>query len=122
MFVGRQAWRNTTAGDSVDICLSSMCAERATPPGNGTELLQVTKPGGLVVLSYAVWRRAWASATAGDAPPPISHRHSHPARSATWNELTAPCPAPDALGCGTRAALAVFPATPDGGDIHPDAA
>jgi SAM-dependent methyltransferase len=44
------------ADDSVDICLSSNVAEHVARPWQmGRELLRVTRPGGLVVLSYTVW-------------------------------------------------------------------
>jgi SAM-dependent methyltransferase len=44
------------ADDSVDICLSSNVAEHVPRPWQlGDEMLRVTKPGGLVVLSYTVW-------------------------------------------------------------------
>ena len=44
------------ADDSVDICLSSNVAEHVPRPWQlGSEMLRVTKPGGLVVLSYTVW-------------------------------------------------------------------
>ena len=39
--------------DSVDVCLSSNVAEHVAEPWRlGAEMLRVTKPGGLVVLSY----------------------------------------------------------------------
>ncbi|WP_019971754.1 bifunctional 2-polyprenyl-6-hydroxyphenol methylase/3-demethylubiquinol 3-O-methyltransferase UbiG [Mycobacterium sp. 141] len=42
--------------DSVDICLSSNVAEHVPQPWLlGNEMLRVTRPGGLVVLSYTVW-------------------------------------------------------------------
>jgi SAM-dependent methyltransferase len=42
--------------DSVDICLSSNVAEHVPRPWQlGGEMLRVTKPGGLAVLSYTVW-------------------------------------------------------------------
>ena len=42
--------------DSVDVCLSSNVAEHVADPWRlGNEMLRVTKPGGLVVLSYTVW-------------------------------------------------------------------
>ncbi|MGO4447016.1 class I SAM-dependent methyltransferase [Mycobacterium sp. 2YAF39] len=42
--------------DSVDVCLSSNVAEHVAAPWQlGREMLRVTKPGGLVVLSYTVW-------------------------------------------------------------------
>jgi SAM-dependent methyltransferase len=44
------------ADDSVDICLSSNVAEHVADPWRmGREMLRVTRPGGLVVLSYTVW-------------------------------------------------------------------
>ena len=44
------------ADDSVDICLSSNVAEHVPEPWRlGDEMLRVTKPGGLTVLSYTVW-------------------------------------------------------------------
>ena len=44
------------ADDSVDVCLSSNVAEHVAQPWRlGSEMLRVTKPGGLVVLSYTVW-------------------------------------------------------------------
>ena len=44
------------ADDSVDICLSSNVAEHVREPWLlGREMLRVTRPGGLVVLSYTVW-------------------------------------------------------------------
>jgi SAM-dependent methyltransferase len=44
------------ADDSVDICLSSNVAEHVSRPWQlGAEMLRVTRPGGLAVLSYTVW-------------------------------------------------------------------
>lgn len=44
------------ADDSVDVCLSSNVAEHVAEPWQlGREMLRVTRPGGLVVLSYTVW-------------------------------------------------------------------
>lgn len=44
------------ADASVDICLSSNVAEHVPRPWQlGTEMLRVTKPGGLAILSYTVW-------------------------------------------------------------------
>jgi len=44
------------ADDSVDICLASNVAEHVRRPWRlGEEMLRVTRPGGLVVLSYTVW-------------------------------------------------------------------
>ncbi|MHC9296150.1 class I SAM-dependent methyltransferase [Mycobacterium sp. LTG2003] len=44
------------ADASVDICLSSNVAEHVRYPWRlGNEMLRVTRPGGLAVLSYTVW-------------------------------------------------------------------
>ncbi|WP_372448062.1 class I SAM-dependent methyltransferase [[Mycobacterium] fortunisiensis] len=44
------------AESSVDVCLSSNVAEHVPHPWQlGNEMLRVTRPGGLVVLSYTVW-------------------------------------------------------------------
>jgi SAM-dependent methyltransferase len=44
------------ADASVDICLSSNVAEHVSQPWRlGSEMLRVTRPGGLAVLSYTVW-------------------------------------------------------------------
>ncbi|MGQ9351942.1 methyltransferase domain-containing protein [Mycolicibacterium gilvum] len=44
------------ADGSVDICLSSNVAEHVAQPWRlGEEMLRVTRPGGLAVLSYTVW-------------------------------------------------------------------
>lgn len=44
------------ADDSVDLCLSSNVAEHVAQPWLlGDEMRRVTRPGGLVVLSYTVW-------------------------------------------------------------------
>ncbi|OBF28337.1 SAM-dependent methyltransferase [Mycobacterium sp. ACS1612] len=44
------------ADGSIDICLSSNVAEHVPQPWRlGREMLRVTRPGGLAVLSYTVW-------------------------------------------------------------------
>lgn len=44
------------ADASVDICLSSNVAEHVPRPWQlGAEMLRVTRPGGLAILSYTVW-------------------------------------------------------------------
>lgn len=44
------------ASDSVDICFSSNVAEHVPQPWTlAEEMLRVTKPGGMVVLSYTLW-------------------------------------------------------------------
>ena len=52
----RRAWRCRSPTTRVDICLSSNVAEHVPRPWQlGGEMLRVTKPGGLAVLSYTVW-------------------------------------------------------------------
>ncbi|MFM9035182.1 MAG: class I SAM-dependent methyltransferase [Mycobacterium sp.] len=44
------------ADRSVDVCLSSNVAEHVPAPWTlGAEMLRVTRPGGLAILSYTVW-------------------------------------------------------------------
>ncbi len=44
------------ADDAVDVCLSSNVAEHVAAPWRlGEEMLRVTRPGGLAILSYTVW-------------------------------------------------------------------
>jgi SAM-dependent methyltransferase len=44
------------ADRSVDVCLSSNVAEHVPRPWQlGAEMLRVTRPGGLAILSYTVW-------------------------------------------------------------------
>ena len=44
------------ADASVDVCLSSNVAEHVARPWQlGAEMLRVTRPGGLAILSYTVW-------------------------------------------------------------------
>lgn len=44
------------ADDSVDVCLSSNVAEHVPHPWRlGEEMLRITRPGGLAILSYTVW-------------------------------------------------------------------
>ena len=44
------------ADGSVDVCLSSNVAEHVPEPWRlGEEMLRVTRPGGLAILSYTVW-------------------------------------------------------------------
>lgn len=56
MFVRASGLALPFADGSVDICLSSNVAEHVRHPWRlGNEMLRVTRPGGLVVLSYTVW-------------------------------------------------------------------
>jgi SAM-dependent methyltransferase len=56
MYVRASGMALPFADASVDICLSSNVAEHVPQPWRlGREMVRVTKPGGLVVLSYTVW-------------------------------------------------------------------
>jgi SAM-dependent methyltransferase len=67
------------ADDSVDICLSSNVAEHVPDPWRlGDEMLRVTKPGGLAVLSYTVWLGPFGGHEMG-----LSH-YLGGARAARW--------------------------------------
>ncbi|MBU8812860.1 class I SAM-dependent methyltransferase [Mycolicibacterium goodii] len=56
MFVRASGMALPFADGTVDICLSSNVAEHVRHPWRlGNEMLRVTRPGGLAVLSYTVW-------------------------------------------------------------------
>jgi SAM-dependent methyltransferase len=56
LFVRASGMALPFADDCVDICLSSNVAEHVPRPWElGSEMLRVTRPGGLAVLSYTVW-------------------------------------------------------------------
>lgn len=64
------------ADASVDVCLSSNVAEHVAQPWQlGAEMLRVTRPGGLAILSYTVWLGPFGGHETGlwhylgDAPP-----------------------------------------------------
>ena len=76
------------ADDSVDICLSSNVAEHVPRPWQlGGEMLRVTRPGGLVVLSYTVWLGPFGGHEMGlthylggaRAAARYARKHGHPA-------------------------------------------
>ena len=67
------------ADASVDICLSSNVAEHVPQPWRlGREMLRVTRPGGLAVLSYTVWLGPFGGHETG-----LSH-YLGGARAAEW--------------------------------------
>jgi SAM-dependent methyltransferase len=54
------------ADHSVDVCLSSNVAEHVPAPWQlGAEMLRVTRPGGLAILSYTVWLGPFGSHETG---------------------------------------------------------
>ncbi|HZA09300.1 class I SAM-dependent methyltransferase [Mycobacterium sp.] len=86
------------ADDSVDICLSSNVAEHVPRPWRlGDEMLRVTKPGGLAVLSYTVWLGPFGGHEMGlthyfggaRAAAWYARRHGHPAKNNYGSSLFA---------------------------------
>ena len=107
------------ADDSVDICLSSNVAEHVPRPWQlGSEMLRVTKPGGLVVLSYTVWLGPFGGHEMGlthylggaRAAARYARKHGRPAKNNYGSSLFA-VSAADGLtwAASTGAAIAAFP-------------
>ncbi|MCV7089470.1 class I SAM-dependent methyltransferase [Mycobacterium interjectum] len=107
------------ADDSVDICLSSNVAEHVPRPWQlADEMLRVTRPGGLAVLSYTVWLGPFGGHEMGlthylggaRAAARYARKHGHPAKNNYGSSLFA-VSAADGLSwaAGTGAAVAAFP-------------
>ena len=107
------------ADDSVDICLSSNVAEHVPRPWQlGGEMLRVTRPGGLAVLSYTVWLGPFGGHETGlthylggaRAAARYARKHGHPAKNNYGSSLFA-VSAADGLdwAASTGAAVAAFP-------------
>src|SRR5246127_4322328 len=107
------------ADDSVDICLSSNVAEHVPLPWQlGDEMLRVTKPGGLTVLSYTVWLGPFGGHEMGmthylggaRAADRYARKHGHRAKNDYGSSLFA-VSAADGLNwaASTGAAVAAFP-------------
>ncbi|OSC25959.1 SAM-dependent methyltransferase [Mycobacterium vulneris] len=86
------------ADDSVDVCLSSNVAEHVPRPWQlGAEMLRVTKPGGLAVLSYTVWLGPFGGHEMGlthylggaRAAARYARKHGHPAKNHYGSSLFA---------------------------------
>lgn len=86
------------ADASVDIALSSNVAEHVREPWRlGNELLRVTRPGGLVVLSYTVWLGPFGGHETGlthylggaRAADRYTRRHGHPPKNNYGSSLFA---------------------------------
>jgi SAM-dependent methyltransferase len=86
------------ADHSVDICLSSNVAEHVPRPWQlGAEMLRVTKPGGLAVLSYTVWLGPFGGHEMGlthylggaRAAARYARKHGHPAKNDYGSSLFA---------------------------------
>ena len=78
------------ADHSVDICLSSNVAEHVPQPWRlGAEMLRVTRPGGLAILSYTVWLGPFGGHEMGlthylggaRAAARYARKHGHPAKN-----------------------------------------
>ncbi|OBG99541.1 SAM-dependent methyltransferase [Mycobacterium sp. E2699] len=107
------------ADDSVDICLSSNVAEHVPRPWQlGGEMLRVTRPGGLAVLSYTVWLGPFGGHEMGlshylggdRAAERYARRHGRPAKNNYGSSLFA-VSAADGLdwAANTGALIAAFP-------------
>jgi SAM-dependent methyltransferase len=107
------------ADASVDICLSSNVAEHVPQPWRlGREMLRVTKPGGLTVLSYTVWLGPFGGHEMGlthylggaRAAARYARKHGHPAKNNYGSSLFA-VSAADGLrwGASSGALVAAFP-------------
>jgi SAM-dependent methyltransferase len=107
------------ADASVDICLSSNVAEHVPEPWRlAREMLRVTKPGGLAVLSYTVWLGPFGGHEMGlthylggaRAAARYTRKHGHPAKNNYGSSLFA-VSAADGIdfGEGTGALVAAFP-------------
>jgi len=107
------------ADDSVDICLSSNVAEHVPRPWQlGAEMLRVTRPGGLAVLSYTVWLGPFGGHEMGlthylggeRAAARYARKHGHPAKNNYGSSLFA-VSATEGLNWAenTGAAIAAFP-------------
>lgn len=107
------------ADSSVDICLSSNVAEHVPRPWQlGTEMLRVTRPGGLAILSYTVWLGPFGGHEMGlshylggeRAAARYARKHGHPAKNNYGSSLFA-VSAADGLrwAAATGALVAAFP-------------
>jgi SAM-dependent methyltransferase len=86
------------ADATFDICLSSNVAEHVPQPWRlGGEMLRVTKPGGLAVLSYTVWlgpfggheTGLWHYLGGARAAARYTRRHGHPPKNNYGSSLFA---------------------------------
>jgi len=107
------------ADASVDICISSNVAEHVPRPWQlGAEMLRVTRPGGLAILSYTVWLGPFGGHEMGlthylggaRAAAHYTRRHGHPPKNNYGSSLFA-VSARDGLdwAASTGALVAAFP-------------
>lgn len=107
------------ADDSVDVCLSSNVAEHVADPWLlAREMLRVTKPGGLSVLSYTVWLGPFGGHEMGlthylggrRAAARYTRKHGHPPKNNYGSSLFEVSAADGlAFGASTGALVAAFP-------------
>ena len=107
------------ADASVDVCLSSNVAEHVPEPWRlAREMLRVTRPGGLVVLSYTVWLGPFGGHETGlthyfggaRAAARYTRKHGHPPKNNYGSSLFA-VSAADGLdfGASSGVLVAAFP-------------
>ncbi len=119
LFVRASGMALPFADASVDICLSSNVAEHVPRPWQlGAEMLRVTRPGGLVILSYTVWLGPFGGHEMGlthylggaRAAARYTRRHGHPPKNNYGSSLF-PVSAADGLewALSTGALIAAFP-------------
>lgn len=107
------------ADGSVDVCLSSNVAEHVPDPWRlGREMLRVTRPGGLAVLSYTVWLGPFGGHEMGlthylggaRAAARYTRKHGHPPKNNYGSSLFAVSAADGlAWAAETGALVAAFP-------------
>lgn len=107
------------ADASVDICLSSNVAEHVAQPWRlAREMLRVTRPGGLVVLSYTVWLGPFGGHEMGlthylggaRAADRYARKHGHRAKNDYGSSLFAVSAGAGLdFGSSTGALVAAFP-------------
>ena len=107
------------ADASVDVCLSSNVAEHVSRPWQlGTEMLRVTRPGGLAILSYTVWlgpfggheTGLWHYLGGARAAERYARRHGHRPKNDYGSSLFAVSAAEGLRwAAGTGALVAAFP-------------
>jgi SAM-dependent methyltransferase len=119
LFVRASGMALPFADDSVDICLSSNVAEHVPRPWQlGAEMLRVTRPGGLAILSYTVWLGPFGGHEMGlthylggaRAAARYTRKHGHPPKNNYGSSLFA-VSARDGLdwAASTGALVAAFP-------------
>lgn len=107
------------ADGCVDVCLSSNVAEHVPRPWRlGNEMLRVTRPGGLVILSYTVWLGPFGGHETGlthylggaRAADRYTRRHGHPPKNNYGSSLFAVSAAEGLTWAqSTGALVAAFP-------------